>query len=146
MSINRCALVSSKVLLLPSLAATSVCTLSSSCVSSSFNPSSVFAKANASLPVLTLILVGGTTPNPLSSSANLSLLIKSFLVTPAFMRSVSLRIFTFSKCSSSSPRSNSKTASINIRRVASMTRSSLVGKCLTSFLNILWVSSTSLMQ
>ena len=147
MSMNRCVRVSSKVLLVPKRAATNDCTWSLSCSNNSLNASSFFAKAKVSLPVAGLIFIGGTTPNPLSNSANLGLDISSFLsVTPASINSLSLRSLTSSRCDSSRPRSKSSMGSVNIRRVASIRRNSCFGKPRTIRANNLCVRSTSFMQ
>ena len=144
---NRCVRVSSKVLLLPKRAATRACTLSSSCSSSSLNSSSFLAKAKVSFSVARLIFMGGTTPRPVSSSANLRLDISSFLsVIPASISSLSLRSLTSSRCDSSSPISRSSVGSVNIRSVASIRRSSCLGNLRAMMANSLCVNSTSLIQ
>ena len=136
MSINLCVLVSSKVVLLPSLADTRACTRGSVCSSKALNSSSVLANAHASLPVLALILVGGTMPKAFSNSANRSLLIRSSMSACAESSSLALRFLTFSKCSSNIVLSKTNDGCINIFRVVSITFNSFVGKVFASILKM----------
>ena len=72
--------------------------------------------------------MGGSTPSFRNCSANLGLLIKSFLVTPeAVIKSV-LICLVASKCLSSIDMSRSIMGSVNIRNVRSIIRSSCLGK------------------
>ena len=147
MSMNRCVRVSSKVVLVPSLAATSACTRASGCDASSLKFSSVFANAHASLPVRALIFTGGTTPNFFSNSANLSLDISVSLSATQAASNLSFLFLTSSRCCSSKGKLSSSEGSTNIRSVTSMTFSSDLGNpAPMNILNSLWVKSTSLRQ
>ena len=137
---------SSKVLLVPKRVDTSDCTRGSAWSSKALNPSSDLAKAKVCLPVVRLVFMGGMTPTPLSSSANLGLLISSFFVTPEAVMRSSLACLVISRCFSSIGRSRSSIGSVNIRRVRSIIRSSCFGKSLPIMENNLYVSSTSLTQ
>ena len=101
------------------------------------NSSSVFANAQVSLPVVRLILVGGATPYSVSSSANLSLLIRCFfnptsLLTPSALINVSNDPRLAARISDKSVTSNFwssiNTGRAYIRIVRSITRSSALGK------------------
>ena len=147
MSMNRCVRVSSSVDLVPSRAATSDCTLSSSCSSSALNASSFLAKAYVSLPVVGLILVGGVTPSMLSMSANFGFDMRSPLSSmPASTSSCSLRSRTATRCASSWSLSNSSVGLVNMRSVKSINFSSLIGNLALIFVNRSNVRFTSLMQ
>ena len=128
MSMNRCVRVSSRVLLFPSLAAIKDCTSRFSWSANALKSSSDLANAKVSLPVVRLIFLGGSTPRPSSSLANLGLLIRSFLSTPETSSNSSLRSRVSMRCCSSKPRSKSKVGSINIRRVKSISFTSSRGK------------------
>ncbi len=146
MSMNLCVRVSSNVLLLPRRAATRSCTPSFSCSCKALSPSSDFAKANVSLPVVGLIFMGGFTPSPSSSSANLGFDIRSAFSTLALRSKLSLRERVSMRCCSSRFRSRSKIGSINIRSVRSISLSSFFGNPLTMIEKSLYVRSTSLIQ
>ena len=122
---NRSVLVSSKVLFAPSRAATSACTSSFGCSARALKPSSLLANANATLPVVGLILVGGRTPKAASFSANFWLLINVSRSDIAFSISASLRCLTSPKCCSSRGKFNCNTGSVNIFKVRSINLSSL---------------------
>ena len=139
--------VSSSVLFNPILAATSACTLGSSCSCSALKPSSLLAKAYASLPVRRLVFIGGSTSNLRRASANLLLDINSSFSIPHSCSRVSFASFNRSICSSNLPKSNRRVGSINILNVMFMTRISSLGNPMSmNILNNLCVSSTSLMQ
>ena len=146
MSMNRCVRVSSSVLLVPRRAATNACTLTSGWSANALNSSSVLANAHACLPVFSLIFMGGSTPNDLSSSPNLSLDMSSALSTPLLSSNSSLRALVSTKCCSSISRSNSSRGSMNMRRVRSMIFNSCLGNLRAILLNSAYVNSTSLMQ
>ena len=137
MSAYDSVLVSPMVDLLAKRVATNVAIKGSSLSIRSVNSSSVLANAHASLPVLSLTLVGGSTPRDLSNSANLSLLISCFLRSSSFLTPskcisvtneprLSARICI--KSSTNSLSSSSRVGSANIRIVKSTTRSSPLGK------------------
>ena len=132
--------------MVPKRADTKALTLSSSWSSKALNSSSDLAKANVSLPVAGLIFIGGFTLNDLSTSANLGLLIKSSLSTPAFSSSSSLWSRVSVICCSSIPVSKSSTGSTNIRNVKSISLNSFFGNPRPINVNNLYVKSTSLTQ
>ena len=131
------------MLLVPSRAATKDCTLSFSCSANALNPSSDFANANVSFPVVGLIFIGGVTPRPSSSAANLGLDINSSFATPASSNNVSLRKRVSVRCSCSPARSRRSVGSIYILNVRSISSNSCWGKLGSISLNISYVRSTS---
>ena len=137
MLMNRWVRVSSKVLFNPRRAATTACTLKSSCSNSFLKPSSDFANAKVSLPVLKLVFIGAITPKVANKSANLGLLIRLFRSVSASSSSLSFMSLISSKWLSSNPRSKSNIGSINIRKVKSMIFNSFLGKPLPMIPNSL---------
>ena len=145
--------VSSRVDLTPRRADTAACTRSSTCSSMSVMPLSVLAKAHDSLPVFRLVLVGGSTPNRLRYSANLSLDMSMSCTAcappmpwPRSWIKVRLRVRTSSRCLSSSGTSSSITGSVYILSVWSITNNSLDGKPTLSLSNSALVMFTSFLQ
>ena len=144
--IKRSVLVSSRVDLVPSLAATRACTSGFSCSASALNSSSFLAKASVSLPVVGLIFVGGVTPRLVSVSANWGLLISVALSTVTLDISSSFFFLTFVRCSSSTGLSSTSTGSEYILIVRSISRISMCGNPSVKHFDKLYVRSTSLMQ
>ena len=88
--INLSVRVSSNVDFTANLASANALTCGLLLTSISWNALSVLAKAYVFLPVVGLILVGGTLPASIRTSANLSLLISVSFVTPASLTSLFL--------------------------------------------------------
>ena len=117
------------------------------------NALSVLPNANVSLPVRALTLVGGSTPRLARYFAKIWLLINVLViasslipVSPMSVMRVRFLALTSSRCCSKSSLSSSMLGSVYMRSVWSMTINSLVGKPLLSFLNKLYVNSTSFLQ
>ena len=125
---KRCVRVSSNVDLLPRRAATKACTLSSGCSCKAWNSISVLAKAYVSLFVVLLILRGGVTSNFSSCAANNALLISSLRSSLTSSSNSCLRNLTSFKWLTSAGASSTNLGSVYIRRVTSITLSSLAGK------------------
>ena len=143
---KRCVLVSSRVDFVPSLAATKDCTRSSSCSCKALNASSDLANAKVSLPVVRLIFIGGSTPKPFSTLANLGLDIRSSLLTCASSSRLSLRSLISARCNSRRPSFKSSIGSTNMRNVRSISFISLRGNAGIIRMNNSCVMSTSRTQ
>ena len=146
MEINRSVRVSSSVLFVPNLAATRACTSMFSCSARALNPASVFASAKASLPVVALIFVGGSTPSSISLRANFSLDRRVSRSALALAIKASLRSTTSMRCCSNNGRSSSSVGCVYIRKVKSISLSSCFLKDDMRMLNRSYVSFTSLIQ
>ena len=127
--------VSSKVLLTPSLAATAVCMITSSWSCNARKSLSVLENARASLPVVGLTFVGGSTPRLRSQSANLLLDMRVSVSRPEASNNLSLNSLIPFRCSIRSSVSTSSTGSANIRIVRSISLSSCCGNPSSSLLN-----------
>ena len=139
----------------PILAAKRACTIGLGWSSSIVNSSSVLANAHVSLPVVGLILRGGSIPFSFNNLANCSLLISCFckvssvLTLSSFIR-LSIRLLRSSpiscRATSSNFLSSLSIGSVNIRTVRSISFSSFFGNCGIILVSNVYVSSTSLMQ
>ena len=138
--------VSSKVLLLAKRASNNFCTSGSKCSPRDTNPLSDLENANVFLPVVGLIFVGGSTSRLSSSLANLGLLIRSSLSTPAASSRDALYSRISVRCFFNSSVSKPSTGSMNIRNVRSISFSSFLGKFLPRTLNRSYVRFTSFIQ
>ena len=152
---NLSILLSSIVLLVPNLTRQSSCMYMSSCSHSSKKPVSPLANANVGFPVAGLSFIGTTTPSSSKITANCWLLANFFLThssssQPSFsMRPLSMAFFsslTSSRRSCNSASSTSKTGSVYMRRVKSMSLTSLSLKFGANTPKSLYVSSTSFLQ